>query len=484
VPGAAASLGAVGRLSAGATVALLLVTAGLSSGCGAQPSAAGAAVTTAATPSVGRPATVRRPARPRPRVVVIVRNGDTGRRVAGARVRIGAQSRRTDGKGVAVLPVRRVRPLPVSASARGYGAREVVLGFDARRRYRTLSLYEPKLQWTMYGANPQRTQAHPAIELRPPFRVLWRRTIGYIEFPASVSDGVAFISNIRGIVRAVDMRTGALLWQRNTPNGKMAATPAVVGDVVVAHGMDGNVWVLDRATGRVRWRWYVGSPVESSPIVAGGVDYFGAWNGNVYALDLRRRRLRWVFHAGYKITSSAALSGGSLLIGDYGGRVWSLSRATGRERWVGSVGARIYGTPAVSDGRVFVPSSQGGTLTAFTLSGNRLWSISTGAYVYSSPAVWDGRVYFGSFNGVLYCVSAAAGRILWTYSSGRAISGAPTVVAGIVYFSNTGRRTYGLDARSGRSLMSFDDGDYVPVSGNGSRLLLHGFATLYGVAPR
>jgi hypothetical protein len=33
-------------------------------------------------------------------------------------------------------------------------------------------------------------------------------------------------------------------------------------------------------------------------------------------------------------------------------------------------------------------------------------------------------------------------------------------------------------------LMSFDDGDYVPISGNGSRLLVHGFATLYGVAPR
>ena len=32
--------------------------------------------------------------------------------------------------------------------------------------------------------------------------------------------------------------------------------------------------------------------------------------------------------------------------------------------------------------------------------------------------------------------------------------------------------------------MSFADGDYVPISGNGGKLLLHGFATLYGVAPR
>jgi hypothetical protein len=32
--------------------------------------------------------------------------------------------------------------------------------------------------------------------------------------------------------------------------------------------------------------------------------------------------------------------------------------------------------------------------------------------------------------------------------------------------------------------MTFDDGDYVPVSGNGGKLLLHGFSTLYAVAPR
>jgi len=93
-------------------------------------------------------------------------------------------------------------------------------------------------------------------------------------------------------------------------------------------------------------------------------------------------------------------------------------------------------------------------------------------------------VYFGSYNGVEYCVSAASGRILWAYSSGHAISGAPTVVAGVVYFSNTGRRTYGLNARTGRTLFTFDDGNYVPVSGNGSKLLIHGFATLYGVVPR
>jgi outer membrane protein assembly factor BamB len=452
--------------------ALLFVIAGLAAGCGSG-----------AIPGAVRVDSSLRKPRHAVNVVVIVKDGDTGRRLRDARVRVGPHRTRTNKRGIASFRISRLGTFAVSATAPGYDQRELRLPFN-KRRYRDLSLYKPQLQWRMYGATPQRTQTHAAITLRPPFRVIWHRRIGYIEFPAVVSDGVAYISNLGGTVRALRMRDGKRLWFRKIRHGKSASSPAVVGRDLIVHGMDGNVRVLDLLTGRVRWTFHIGSPVESSPVISHGVDYFGAWNGNVYALDLRTRRVRWVHHAGYKITSSASLAGGKLFIGDYGGRIWALSPGTGRVRWVSSVGGRIYGTPAVAQGRVFVPSSTGYSLTAFSVNGRRLWTINTGAYVYSSPAVWAGRVYFGSFNGVLYCVSAASGGTVWSYSSGRAISGAPTVVARVVYFSNTGRRTYGLDARTGRGLMTFDDGDYVPVSGNGGRLLLHGFATVYGVAPK
>jgi outer membrane protein assembly factor BamB len=462
----------VGRSKASAAGALLLVIAGLAAGCGGAPQ----------NPGAVRPDSPAHRQKHAVNVVVIVKDGDTGRLLRNAHVRIGPHRARTNARGVAALSLSRHGRFVVRAVAHGYPEQEQKLHFG-KRRYHRFALYRPQLQWRLYGATPQRTQAHTEIKLRPPFRVVWHRFIGYIEFPAVVSDGAAYISNLGGTVRALSMRDGKLLWQRKIRNGKSAASPAVVGDELVVHGMDGYVRVLDRDTGRLRWRFRVGSAIESSPIVVHGIDYFGAWNGNVYAIDLRRRRVRWVFRSGYKITSSAAIAGGKLFIGDYGGRIWALSPRTGRTRWVSSVGGRIYGTPAVAHRREFVPSSTGDSLTAFSTNGRRRWSINTGAYVYSSPAVSAGRVYFGSFNGRLYCVSAAGGRILWTYSSGGAISGAPTVVDRVVYFSRRSH-TYGLDARTGRQLMSFGDGDYVPVSGNGGHLLLHGFAKLYGLAPR
>jgi outer membrane protein assembly factor BamB len=98
--------------------------------------------------------------------------------------------------------------------------------------------------------------------------------------------------------------------------------------------------------------------------------------------------------------------------------------------------------------------------------------------------VWGGRVYFGSHDGYLRAVSARTGETLWRVPTGRPISGAPTIVAGIVYFASIRGRIYGADARTGKLVYTFPDGQYVPVSGNASRLLLHGFSRLYAVAPK
>ena len=425
--------------------------------------------------------------RPKPRsqrVLVTVLDGDLRRPVARAHVRLGQSAGVTNRHGDVFLRVRRRTASLVSVRARGYSPATRRLWFR-RRPWAQFPIYQPRLQWPIYGATPTRTEAQTRIRLRPPFRMVWSQGMGsLIEFPAVVSNGMAYIGNARGQVRAISMRNGEIAWRHVTPNGKMAASPAVYGDEIVAHGMDGHVWVLDRSSGRLRWHYTVGSPVESSPIVRHGVDYFGSWNGNVYALDLRRHRVRWVHRSGYKITSSAALAGSTLFVGDYGGRLLALSARTGRLRWSASVNGRIYGTPAVSHGRVFVPSSDGDSLTAFSTRGTRLWSIHTGSYVYSSPAVWGGRVFFGSYNGVFYCVSAASGHVLWEVGTGGPISGAAVVVDGVAYAGSFAHRIVGVDARTGRVLLRFPHGHYVPVSGNGGRLLLHGYSRLYAVEPR
>jgi outer membrane protein assembly factor BamB len=400
-----------------------------------------------------------------------------------ATVWIGGHRLVTNRRGVAAIRIPPTAAL-VRFRAAGYS--------PAARRWNftrfpifTFRVFQPRLQWTMYGAVPSRTGVQAGVRIRPPFRTLFAVENGeLIEFPAVVSDGFGYIANGRGTVRAFSMRNGAVRWRSET-HTKTASSLAVWDDKLVAHGMgDGGVRVLDRHTGRILSTVIVGSAIESSPVVRDGIDYFGARNGRVYALDLRTRRIRWSTPTGAKITASVSLVGNTAYLGNYGGRVVALDAGTGRMRWSASVNGRVYGTAPVGGGQLFVPSSTGGTVTAFSTGGRRLWSFSTGAYVYSSPALWGGRVIFGSYNGVLYCLSARGGRVVWTVPMGGSISGEPVVVDGVVYASSFAGRTVGVDVRSGRVIFRFPHGHYVPVSGNGGRLLLHGYSTLWGVEPR
>jgi outer membrane protein assembly factor BamB len=463
---------------------VVLALTGLLTGCGHVSSEGTTADGVRPAGPSGQTPTLVRPAPPeRRRVVVTVVDGDTGVRVAGAFVSIGPLADQANPKGNAELLLRRLAPLVVSVRAHGYAERELRMPFQHQRRV-VVRVYRPRFQWPMYGATLARTQTHPKIRVRPPFRVVWSRGLGsLIEFPAVVSDGVAYLGNSRGTVRALSMRDGTVIWRHDTRHGKMAASPAVVGGDLVVHGMDGIVRVLDRRSGRLRFAYHVGSPIESSPLVRDRIDYFGAWNGNVYALDLRTRRLRWTYRSGYKVTSSAAIAGRTLYIGDYGGRLLALAPGSGRLRWSAVVNGRIYGTPAVWGGRVFVPSSDGGSLTAFTTRGRYLWRVHTGGYVYSSPAVWDGRVYFGSYDGRLYNVSARTGSLHWSVQTGGPVSGSPVVVDGVAYAGSFSHRIVGVDGRSGRVVLRFPHGEYVPVSGSGGRLLLHGYSRVYAVEP-
>ena len=468
--------------------ALLPAFVAVASGCSlsggdTSPTTTRAAETTTAAPTTTREVETG-PAANEVDAGFVVIDGDTRRRVAGARVTIGERAGHADTRGRASVRITRREWVRVHVAAKGYNARRLLL--RARSSHHVIRLYRPELQWPMYGANPARTQAHPAIKLRPPFRPVWARGLeNLVEFPAVVWEGVAYVNNLSGYVWAISMRNGKVLWKKRVGT-RMASSPGIATtrrELVTTTMIPGSVSVLDMRTGKVKWSYDLGKS-EPSPVVRGKIAYLADTNGNVYALDLARREPAWVYYGGSKITSSPALVGNRLYVGDYSGRVIALDARNGRLLWTGSAGSRVYGTVAVAGGRVFAPSVFSGLSALSASTGALLWRIPAGAYLYSSPAYFRGRVYFGTYAGVVYAADARSGRILWSRSAGGAVSGAVQVVAGVVYAGSFGARITGWDWRTGRELWRFPHGEYVPVSGNGGRLLMHGYSKIWAVEPR
>jgi outer membrane protein assembly factor BamB len=420
---------------------------------------------------------------PPPQATVRVVDGDTAKPVAGAKVSGAGGEDVTNASGLAALPAHG-RAI-VGVRARSYGAVKV------RTRLRpnvaqTVRIWRPALQWRMYGVNPARTQVHAGITLRPPFRVVWRRSLhALLEFPAVVWHGVAYVSNIHGYLTALSVRNGNVIWRKRVGT-LQASSPGLDperGVLVTTTMSPGDVKVISMKTGRVRWRYRTGR-TEPSPLIRNGIAYFGAANGNVYALDLDKRRAKWVFGGGAKITGSPTMVGKQIYFGNYAGRVFALDRRNGHVLWRGSAGSRVYGTIAAAGGRVFVPSVFSGLSALSARSGRLLWRVPVGAYLYSSPAVFRKRVYFGTYGRRVYCADARSGRIIWSRPTPGRVSGAVEIVAGVVYAATLEGHTTAWHWRSGRRLWSFGAGEYVPVSGNGERLLLHGRIRIWAVVPR
>jgi outer membrane protein assembly factor BamB len=454
--------------------------------------AAAAAVGCMGEENVGAPTTTPRAPRAQPTTtqamsppaLIRVLDGDRRRAVRGATVRIGDTGASADSSGVARLDVDATGRARARVSAPGYIPRVLRVSLQSDRP-ETVHLWRRDLQWPLYGATPARTQAHPGIKLRPPFRAVWKRKLGsLLEFPAVVWEGVAYIANIRGHLTAISMRNGRVVWRKRI-GATAASSPAIDEkrrELVVTTKAPGRVTIVDMDTGKIRWRRAT-ARAEASPVIAGGIAYFGDEGGRVYALDLRRRKMRWVFSGADKITSSPALAGRRLYFGDYAGRVFALNARSGRRVWTGSAGTRVYGTVAVGGGRVFAPSVFSGLSALSARTGALRWRIPVGVYLYSSPAYYRGRVYFGTYAGAVYCADARSGRILWRRSTGAPVSGAVVVVAGVVYAGSFNGRINAWHWRTGRTLWRFPHGRYVPVSGNGSRLLMHGGGTIWAVAP-
>lgn len=58
------------------------------------------------------------------------------------------------------------------------------------------------------------------------------------------------------------------------------------------------------------------------------------------------------------------------------------------------------------------------------------------------------------------------------------------VVDGVAYAGSFAHRILGVNAATGRVVLDFPHGEYVPVSGGGKRLLLHGYSRVFAVEAR
>jgi len=230
--------------------------------------------------------------------------------------------------------------------------------------------------------------------------------------------GKVFSATADGTIIAVNVSDGGTLWETPTITGDDAVTgPAVAkGHVmfVSESATAARLQALDIATGAPLWDRTAPTGIDAGPIIAAGVVYTATLTGDdVVARSILDGTL--VFSKNVSGTTGLAFAQGvvyasrSVAGNAVSGGVVALDAATGDRLWAASTGGLSVSTPAaIANGLVYVgvsderatPVGDGRLLVLSTTQpGTQLkFSPGTDQYWRSAPAVVNGHVLAGHGN--------------------------------------------------------------------------------------
>ena len=160
-----------------------------------------------------------------------------------------------------------------------------------------------------FGADDKKAATEPAelVDITPTVKVskMWSVDAGDgegltgVRQSPVVADGRVFAAAIDGGVRAFDLQSGAQQWVfepeeiEDKPRVRLSGGPGAGGGLVAIGGLDGEVIVLDAATGTQKWKGRVGAEVIAAPVIGDGLVIVRSNDGRVTAFDAESGQRRW-----------------------------------------------------------------------------------------------------------------------------------------------------------------------------------------------
>ena len=229
----------------------------------------------------------------------------------------------------------------------------------------------------------------------------------------TIYEGVLFVGDSMGYMRAFRLRDGRPLWIQRDRDGHHAR-PTVSGDDLIYGGVDGRVYARHRLTGELRYAVDLGASVESEALIYKGRAFFHTRNHQIFALDVATGKILWSYKRSIPMTTT-------------------LQRAS---------------RPSVYRGRLFVGLADGSVCSFSLEEGILLWERSLGlgekfVDVDMEPVFFQGHLYIGPLSGNLRVINAETGQIVRELKD--TLARAPKVLDNHLFYLNTEGEVVALD---------------------------------------
>lgn len=254
-------------------------------------------------------------------------------------------------------------------------------------------------------------------------------------------------------------------WSRSIGDGQGETynhlTPVIEGDTIYVADINGEVYSIDRFSGKVYWKKKLKRPISGAIGIRYSQLFLGTLKGEVIALDADTGEEQWTAQVSSEVLAAPAGNGDIVVVQSQDDKVVALDAATGTQRWI------YESTPAV-----------------LTLRGT------------SAPLVLDDLTVVGLSSGKVVALENRGGLPIWeqrvAVPQGRSelerivdIDGALLLSGNTVYVTAYQGNVAGLDVQSGRILWQRDASSYVGVDqGFGSVYVSLANGTVEGIDER
>jgi outer membrane protein assembly factor BamB len=374
-----------------------------------------------------------------------------------------------------------------------------------------------RTDWTMPGGTTENAVEH--VTGAPNFEVAWRRSIGvasgrkaHVTAPPVAFGGRLYVMDGRAGVSARSERDGSEIWRVDLAPRSGRDREAYGGGVAYADGVlyvaSGYRFVtaLDAATGQVKWRTAMQSPVHGAPTVSGGRVFVVDVENELFSLDAATGDISWNYQALQEpariLAASAPAISGDVLIAPFGsGEVVALRAPNGTLLWNDTLSFTnrnnalseirdVTGRPVIYRGDVFAGSHSGLVAAISLRDGQRRWELPITTITTPLPA--GDVVYVTDQSGRVFCLSRENGLVYWSVNlnadiekaKNRAIWSGPLLASDRLILVSDRGEAVALNPKTGARIKSIrlGSGAFInPIAVNGTVFVVTNEAQLVAI---
>src|SRR5690606_12900784 len=273
--------------------------------------------------------------------------------------------------------------------------------------------------------------------------------------PEVVEDGVIFATR-SGDVFKIDRITGKEIVSRKF-NATIIGSPyRYEGDLYIGAG--NILYQLDPKTLDTRFLNDLGGQITTSPTIHsilgkdGKYVFVATANNNLYAINTYQLQTAWTYappESGSFLSSPCVENDSILYIGNNNGNLYAVRTPTGMTKWSYKTGGEIVSSPVAVGGNVLIGSYDRIFYSIDSETGLKRWSFNATDKIHASPVVFNQYVFFGSYDMNFYCIDIIDGVMKWKVKTFGLIKSSPVAYNGNIYFSSYDKNLYKVDANDG-----------------------------------